>query len=850
MKKVLIVGEAPGEDEVKLGTPFVGASGSELGRMLGEAGFLAPRSVWNSQLYKYSPDWSTSEFSLTNLCKFRPPGNEMSAWISDRKTKPGSDWIKLKDKWVMPQVMQGYTDLVQEIKTLAPDLIICTGNSSMWALTDKWGIKKWRGSQLYTAGGKVQCIPIYHPAYILRDWKLRQATVQDLRRANRFKDRPWTIPDWQFQIRPSYEDTLNTLTRLLDRLRSGITWLSFDIETRNGHIACAGIAWSNTEAICIPFICTERVTGYWSEVQELEIVCRLGGLLTHPNARVTGQNITFDSQYTWKHWKFIPRVAQDTMISQHTIFSDLPKSLAFIASLYCNYYVYWKDEGKNWEPGQPEDELWHYNCLDCTYTFEAAEVLRGTVARMGLEQIHHDQQFLLWPVLEAMKLGTCIDRSTRDEMIFDVQEEIASREKYLLDVLGHPLNPDSPKQMQALFYDDFRLPKQMSKATKKKAAHATLDDDALMKLAKIEPLIRPLVASIGDIRTMRKFLSNFLTRKLDTDQRWRCSINIGGSSSGKSAPKTYRLSTSESAFDTGANMQNIPSEKSRSIGKAAVRAKLAAIGDPYLLPNIRSIFVPDPGHVWIELDLQRADLFVVAYEANDEQLKKIMHLGVDIHLANAFTLTEKEIPPLSELIEGHPSYPSHRKEMKLTREFAKVWCHGTDYGGKPPTMARHTGTSIATCQRAEQIWFRAHPGILDWHNRTKEQVVARRFISNKLGYRWYIFDRVDSVIPEALAWVPQSTVSVVINKIWMSLFRRAPWIQVLIQVHDALCMQVPMERLREALPLIRDCARVVVPYPDPLVIPHSLWLSRHSWGCSCDECKEFNKHWQGEGVMA
>ncbi|MFM9709487.1 hypothetical protein, partial [Streptomyces galilaeus] len=58
------------------------------------------------------------------------------------------------------------------------------------------------------------------------------------------------------------------------------------------------------------------------------------------------QNIIYDSQYTWRHWKFVPRVVLDTMISQHACFSALPKGLAYLALMYCEYYVYWKDEGK------------------------------------------------------------------------------------------------------------------------------------------------------------------------------------------------------------------------------------------------------------------------------------------------------------------------------------------------------------------------------------------------------------------------------------------------------------------------------------------------------------------------
>jgi DNA polymerase I-like protein with 3'-5' exonuclease and polymerase domains/uracil-DNA glycosylase len=843
--KVLIVGEAPGADEELLKRPFVGASGCELVRMCQEAGFSSGRTYYEPKLGKYCADWSSSEFHLTNVCLERPPGNDMDEWINwKRKTKPDGPWVRLADKWVMPQVERGYQALMQEVKSLAPNLIIACGNTPMWALTGKNGITKWRGSQLYTLGGHVQIIPILHPASILREWRTRQATVQDLRRAARWKDSKWPVSEYNFLLRPTYDQACSYFDRIDHELSIHPVRISFDIETRSGHIACAGLATDVRSAACIPFMCTERDTGYWNEDIEAAVIHRIIRILTHANSRVIGQNILYDSQYTWRHWGFVPRVSQDTMTSQHSIFSDLPKSLAFLASIYSDHYVYWKDEGKNWEPGEPEDQLWHYNCLDCVYTLEVAEVLRATVARMGLESVHGFQQSMFWPVLRAMQIGTRIEASTRDEMIFDVQEAISQREQYLFDVLGHPLNPDSPKQMHALFYEDLRLPVQMTKAAKGKPGHPTLDDDAMMKLALREPLIRPLVAAIGDIRTLRKFISNFLTRKLDSDGRWRCSINIGGSASGKSAPKTYRLSTSESAFDTGANMQNIPSEKSASIGKHAARAKLATIGDPYDLPNIRSIFVPDPGHIWAELDLQRADLFVVVYEADDKDLKRVMHLGADIHLANAFVLAGRPVPPYEELVESHPAYKSHRKPLTLDREFAKVFCHGTNYGGGPKTMAANTGRPISSVDRAQKIWFDAHPGIRRWHDTVKAQVLGRRFITNRLGYRWYIFDRVESIIPEAIAWIPQSTVSVVINRIWMNLYRRAPWIQVLIQVHDSLCMQIPRERVREALPIIRDCAQIVVPYEDPLIIPSSLWLSPHSWGCTCDDCKSFNARHQ------
>jgi DNA polymerase I-like protein with 3'-5' exonuclease and polymerase domains/uracil-DNA glycosylase len=841
----MIVGEAPGADEEARGEPFVGASGLELTRMLTEAGI------------------SRSECFVTNVCRIRPPRNEIELFLRKpfsksgkptkedaKKLREGIDpkkFVPLRNLIVHPAVKEGFELLKKEILLVKPNIIITVGNTSMFVLTGRWGITKWRGSMLGTdteIPGKElvqsefktqvpwKVIPTYHPAAILRQWDWRAVLVADLRRAARFRDgSAYPTPKWNFIIRPTYEQAISTLDQLLLRVGQGEKLkLSHDIETRAGHIACIGISWSRFDAICIPLMSVGSPEGYWSLDRESAIVERLSRLLTHPNTEVIGQNHTYDSQYTDRHFLFTPRLTCDTMIGQHALFSDMPKALYFIASLYCDYYVYWKDEGKNWDPKVGEDQLWYYNCEDCVYTYEVAEVEERLADELGLREVFDFQQKMFWPVLQAMTRGVRIDLARRSELIMEVQTEIERRRGFLSQVLGFDLNPDSPKQMHTLFYEDFNLPVQMKRGKKGEPSRPTLEDDALQKLSRIEPLLQPIINAISDIRTLGKFLSNFLCRPLDIDDRMRCSFNIGGSESGKSAPKTYRLSSSENAFGSGTNLQNIPSEKSKSLGKAAARGGIPALGDPYQFPNIREIFIPDPGHTWFDLDLERADLFVVCWEAEDEQLKAAMRLGVDIHLLNAFVITGKEPPPLEELIETHPKYRDHRGPMKLIREFAKVFCHGTNYGGQARTMAAHTGRTVAETERAQRIWFGAHPGILRWHDRVKKQVTSRHFVENKFGYRWYIFDRVDSILPEAIAWGPQSTVSIVINRIWDNLYRNLPSVQVLLQVHDSLCGQIPRDLTNSLLPLVRGQASISIPYPDPLVIPVSIKTSEKSWG--------------------
>jgi uracil-DNA glycosylase/DNA polymerase I-like protein with 3'-5' exonuclease and polymerase domains len=815
--RIMIVGEAPGEEEDRKGQPFIGPSGNELDKLLGEVGI------------------SRTECFVTNVLRYRPDRNDIEPFFYWNKTKVPSNFIKFRNIHVHPKLFEGINELRTEIATVKPNIVVALGNTPLYALTGNWGITKWRGSMIHVDGDNpVKLIPTIHPANLFRDWSQRGSIVYDLKKARRFIDgSPYPKPNWNFRIAPTYEEAMNVLERLLYKVRQGPLRISFDLETRFGHIDCAGVSWSLLDAICLPFLRGDN-SDYWTAEQEAVIIYYLYLILTHPNAEVVGQNQLYDCQYTWRHWSFIPRVKQDTMISQHSIFSDLPKAIAFQASLYCNYYVYWKEEGKHRNPEIGDRSHWYYNCEDLVYTDEAGQVENAIVKKLGLEKIHQAQQDMFWPVLWTMQRGVKVDLKRRADLTAEVKGQLALRNQFLKDVLGHDLNTGSngPNgQMQKLFYEDLGLPVQRTRATKNKPSRPTLDDDALQKLGKLEPIVRPLVNCIADIRTLRVFLSTFLESELDIDQRMRCSYNIGGSESGKSAPKTYRLSSSENAFGSGANLQNIPSEKSKSLGKAAARGNIAVLGDPYQLPNIRSIFVPDEGYVFFDGDLDRADLQVVAAEARDPQLLHALRIGADIHLMNAFLCVGREPPPIEELVETHPKYRDHRGPMKYQREFAKVFCHATNYGGKSRTVAAHTGRTIHEIDVAQKRWFQTNPGIAQWHLRTANQVRRFKFVENRFGYRWYIFDRTDEILPEALAWIPQSTVSNVINKIWMNLFLNLPKVEILLQVHDSLAGQFPDDGVDYAAE-IEHHAQIPIPYDEPLIIPFSVKTSKESWG-SC-----------------
>ena len=815
--RIMLVGECYGYEDARACAPFQGPSGQELNRMLHKAGIMR------------------SECYCTNLLNERPQGGTLDSQVAWQKKQQTVDHVRLHDLLVTPKLKAGYESLLREIELVQPNIIVAMGNLPMYALTKALGITKWRGSalrQLLSKPGEAEelrpkVIPTFTPGMVLAQWATRAMVITDLKRvAKERASRVYeSVPDWKFIVRPGYKQTIDTLQHLIQQVDlTPDYWIDFDLETRAGHIACAGLSWSREEAICIPFMSTESRGGYWCVEWEAQIVFLLYKLLTHPNVRVRWQNGLYDAQYTYRHWHFIPRGVQDTLISQHTAFVALPKSLAFQSSLYSPHYVYWKDDGKTWDANQSEDQLWRYNCIDCVRTREVGEEELKVIDQLGMQEVEAFQQKLFWPVLRAMNRGILVDQQKRKELAVEIEGAIADREQFLRTVLGRDVNINSSPQMQDLFYNVLGQQPVLSKAKKGAPSHVTCDDEALQVIARRQPMLKPVVDAIADIRTLRVFLSTFILATLDRDGRMRCSYNIGGSVSGKSAPYTYRLSSSQNAFGGGANLQNIPSEKSKSIGKAKAR------GMTFTLPNMRSMYVPDPGMTFFDMDLDRADLQVVVWEAEDEELMQALRMGADIHLLNVYLLDGKEPPPLEELVESHPRYEEHKGPRKLKREFAKVFCHASNYGGGARTVAAHTGRSVHEIDQAQKRWFAARPGIKRWHDRTLHQIQTHRFVENRFGYRWHIFDRLEQALPAALAWVPQSTVGCYINRIWMAIYEQIPEVEVLIQVHDSLAGQFPSHLRDHCVQRIQEVSRIEIPYERPLVIPTGMKLSTVSWG--------------------
>ena len=250
------------------------------------------------------------------------------------------------------------------------------------------------------------------------------------------------------------------------------------------------------------------------------------------------------------------------------------------------------------------------------------------------------------------------------------------------------------------------------------------------------------------------------------------------------------------------------------------------------VPNVKVNFIPDKDHVIIDVDLEQADAQVVAWEADCQRLKDIFHNPLlDFHSENAFAFFEGMKGEVVEREEEHLPEGVMVKAKKKWRNPLKAGAHATNYRVTAPTLANTLGCTVDEAQDFIDTWFALNPEILEWHRRTEYELATRGYLENKFGFRWRALGRISQrVLNEAQAWVPQSTVGLVINHGWDNIETKInqrtnhfgpkdkEWVKIILQVHDSLVMMVHKNDLVHLLPEIRDCMLIEIPYDDPLTI--------------------------------
>lgn len=357
--KLLIIGEAWGENEYQTRQPFVGASGTELWRMLGEAipdVYPEQHAASLREAYTLGNAWIRNRktwldlagIAFTNVLNLQPPANHLEALCSPKKDLPASYGLPSVSQglYLRPEYLPEVSRLLEEISVTKPNCILAAGNTACWALLRATNISAIRGTVTASVVEPViKVIPAFHPAAILRQWNWRPITVADIIKAWREAEFPEIVrPERQVMINPTMDDLVNWRNWILDGAEPPL--LAVDIETQWGGIKCIGFAWNRSAAMAIPFLDqSKRPCHYWSTKEEELSAWMVVRDVLESNIPKLFQNGMYDLQYILR-WGIRPRnLAHDTMLLHHSLYPEMRKGLGFLASIYSNESA-WKLMGR------------------------------------------------------------------------------------------------------------------------------------------------------------------------------------------------------------------------------------------------------------------------------------------------------------------------------------------------------------------------------------------------------------------------------------------------------------------------------------------------------------------------
>jgi DNA polymerase-1 len=786
--EIMLVGEAPGDAEVRAGRPFTGPSGSILDRLLQEAGI------------------SRHEVLLTNVCRDKPPGGDLSFFFLDGK------------KMSQPKpIFESYIAMLKhDIEVYRPTVIIALGQMAMKVLTGLHGIKENRGfvNDCLLAPG-VKVITTYHPAILNYDYKLSFTAVMDFRKAIRHAKRPsFWYTERTLVDNPTAQEFIDYCDEVADKGEV----IGFDVETKSpgAHINILGVSHRSDYAMSLDIM--NGINPKYDEQTELRVWQAISNLAN--KCPVVMQNGNYDTAVALhNNGIYFKHYLSDTLIAAHSLWPECPRSLGYLASVVLDVPA-WKHTSR--------ESPTLYNAADAANTLGIWNVLSVLMDSYGVRPIH-DFEMSQMPVSIMLQLqGIYVDRVKQAELLKAIHERGIALDEVLFKAIGRKVNLGSPKQLQQLLYIDMGLPVQYKR--RKNASEprrATTNEEALRKLQ--QHTNNPLFELIIERKKLDK-LRTFVDIDLSPESRVHTCYNITGATSTKEGKglvvddedqhKSFaRWSSSASIilpFGSG-NLQNIPSAA-------------------------RKMYIAPPGFKYVQADYKQAEAVVVAYLIGDNKLKRLFQEsfgksseeceanGWDIHKITADMIFRCGVENVTK---------DQRKVGKLTR-------HATNYSAGPGVLAPKLGISTKAAKTLLDAFHLACPMLSIWHSRIQRELQATRTLTNLLGRKHRFLDRWgDSLFRSAYAYIPQSTVGDLLNKALVRLYDNfGEEIDIQLQLHDAIYCLVPEEKVQYCMAAMKESMLIPLEFNGEEFMIDVDFKVGDSWGDLYDA--EIEEDWELE----
>ncbi len=596
--KLMLLGEAPGQQEDSFGIPFypTAPTGEIVTSILSQLGL------------------SRSEVYITNVVKFRPPMNDF-----EKLHLIGVDLTKsIQELWD------------NEIKILKPNCILAIGDRALQAVTGLSGILNYRGSILKANDGRTKVVPTIHPAALFS----RKITDDD--DGEYAGGLEWTYlklikADFARAIEESHSSDLNLPERDLTIAHNSLDLYRFlssydkldkvctDIESINCVPVCIGFAFNKYHAISVPLLRgignialtdmgDNEITECWRLIDK-----------TLKTKKLVGHNLKYDDYKLSLVGLDCANVYSDTLIKTRVIFPELPKkNLGTISSLWTREPFY-KEEGKEFRLGKDKiDRLLLYNGKDCAVDYEVDEVqeidLFAMQEQFGVPLVDYYYNYMMRKhkfYLRMENNGFAVDLARKKELFDRYTIMQAEVHKRLVDAIGDEVNVKSAPQVANLLYKIMKFKYMKKNPTSEETIVRILANHCKGGKTKYIPILTDLLEE----RRIRDQKSRYISFTPDFDGTCKTVFNI-------SATETCRSST--------------------GVLKAPLRPKKTKIGLSFhtiskhgrLAKDIRSMLICRPGKVMIQVDSSQAEARVVAVLSEDWELLKAFD-EIDIHRRTA-----------------------------------------------------------------------------------------------------------------------------------------------------------------------------------------------------------------------
>lgn len=405
--------------------------------------------------------------------------------------------------------------------------------------------------------------------------------------------------------------------------------------------------------------------------------------------------------------------------------------------------------------------------------------LRDRMARENAANVFDGIEMPLVPVLAKMeRAGMLVDPDRLHSLSEGLATQIADVERSIRDLAGdETFNIGSPMQLSHVLFDVIGLPTKGLKKTKR--GYYSTNAKVLSDLARDHEIVRLIL----DWREKSKIKSTYL----DTLGPLRRGDGRVHTTYNQTITATGRLSSSDP------NLQNIPT-----------RSELGR--------TVKTAFSAGEGSVFLAVDYSQIELRLLAHLSGDEHLVRAFNEGEDFHAETAARVFGV---PVSEVT---PDLRSRAKAVNF----------GIVYGQQAYGLSQSLHISMAEARDMIDRYYEAYPGVRTF----LDNVVAR---AKQTGYAETMYGR-RRHIPELKAKNPQlrgfgertamnhpmqgtaaDIIKIAMARVSRRLEEEGFAAHMILQVHDELDFECPVNEVERLTTMVRDVMEHVVDLRVPLI---------------------------------